>query len=60
MTGGSRSISSAAGPHPKSFDGRLDEEYERIRAERGRSSVERALVPRFQDLAARLRKAPAR
>ncbi|MFE9913359.1 hypothetical protein [Streptomyces clavifer] len=43
-------------PEPKSLDELLDEEDVRIRAERGENSMERALTPHLQELAARLQK----
>ncbi|MFE7753373.1 hypothetical protein [Streptomyces sp. NPDC057428] len=43
-------------PEPKSLDELLDEEDARIRAERGENSMERALTPHLQELAARLQK----
>ncbi|MFG3179997.1 hypothetical protein ACGFZC_33730 [[Kitasatospora] papulosa] len=43
-------------PEPKSLDELLDEEDARIRSERGENSMERALTPHLQELAARLQK----
>ncbi|MFH8582525.1 helix-turn-helix domain-containing protein [Streptomyces zaomyceticus] len=47
-------------PNPRSLDELLDEEDEKIRAERGDSAMERALTPHLRDLAERLQRTLAR